>query len=295
MQIMKIKAQSLTRIALVVLLTVGGIGTAVAAQPPDVVTSDGSGNTAMGSGALLRLSSGSENTASGDEALYSNTAGSYNTASGVQVLFYNTTGTDNTASGFRALERNTTGNNNIGIGYQSGMFATGSNNIEIGNNGLGADNNVIRIGTQGKQKFTAIAGIGGVNVTGGAPVYVNTKGQLGVVLSSIRYKENVHSMGTASERLLKLRPVTFQYKQAEDNGTKPEQYGLIAEEVAKVMPELVVYNEKGQPETVAYQTLTPLLLNELQREHAQIIKLQHEHAQIVNMQAQIDELLKARK
>ena len=174
----------------------------------------------------------------------------------------------NTASGVDAFYHNTTGSNNIGIGNQSGYFpATGSNNIEIGNTGLSKDNNVIRIGTQGTQKFTAIAGIGGVKVTGGVPVLVNSKGQLGVALSSIRYKEDVHSMGSVSDRLLKLRPVTFRYKQADEDGSRPEQYGLIAEEVAQVMPELVVYNEKGQPETVAYQTLTPLLLNELQREH----------------------------
>ena len=98
--------------------------------------------------------------------------------------------------------------------------------------------------------------------------------------SSRRYKEDIRSMGNVSDRLLALRPVTFRYKKADENGQKPEQYGLIAEEVAKVMPELVVYNNKGQPETVAYQTLAPLLLNELQREHRQVAALQAEVSEL---------------
>ena len=112
---------------------------------------------------------------------------------------------------------------------------------------------------------------------------VTPTGQLGVVSSSIRYKEDVHSMGASSDRLLKLRPVTFRYKQADENGHKPEQYGLIAEDVANVMPELVVYNEKGQPETVAYQALLPMLINELQKADRNIER----------MQAEINELRKA--
>ena len=96
---------------------------------------------------------------------------------------------------------------------------------------------------------------------------MNSSGQLGVVSSSRRYKDNIEPMHGASERIYKLRPVTFRYRQPDEKGDRPEQYGLIAEEVAMVMPELVVYNEKGQPETVAYQMLVPLLLNELQREH----------------------------
>ena len=94
-------------------------------------------------------------------------------------------------------------------------------------------------------------------------------------------------MGDSSDRLLKLHPVTFRYKQPDEKGQKPEQYGLIAEEVAKVMPELVVYNQKGQPETVAYQTLAPLLLNELQREHTQ---MQLEHSELLALRARLAEV-----
>jgi trimeric autotransporter adhesin len=175
--------------------------------------------------------------------------------------------------GVKALFSNTTGSNNIALGQLAGYYlTTGSNNIQIGHKGKAADNAIIRIGTPGTQTVTYVAGVSGVNVTGGAQVVVNSSGQLGVVSSSIRYKQDVRPMGDVSDRLLKLRPVTFRYKKADENGQKPEQYGLIAEEVAKVMPDLVVYNQQGQPETVAYQTLAPLLVNELQREHARAEK-----------------------
>jgi Chaperone of endosialidase len=252
----------------------------------------GSNNSAFGEGALASNTTGNNNTASGFNALLFNIAGANNTASGYQALLSNTNGNDNTASGYQALYSNAVGieniavgnfalhqsigNNNIAIGYESGYWPTGSNNIHIGNPGITNDNNVIKIGKQSVHKFTYIAGISGVNVTGGAAVFVNKQGQLGVELSSLRYKEDVHSMGTESARLLKLRPVTFRYKQPDENGSKPEQYGLIAEEVAKVMPELVIYNNKGQPETVAYQTLAPLLLNELQKEHERMEQMQAE-------------------
>ena len=149
------------------------------------------------------------------------------------------------------------------------------------------DDAVIRIGTQGTQSAAYLAGVRGVNVTGGVPVMVTATGQLGVVSSSRRYKEDIQAMGDTSDRLLKLRPVTFRYKKADESGQKPEQYGLIAEDVAKVMPELVIYNEEGQPETVAYQTLTPLLLNELQREHN---LLQQERAELAAVRTKLAEL-----
>ena len=163
---------------------------------------------------------------------------------------------------------------------------------EIGDKVTGAvaDNAVIRIGTQGTQKATYVAGVRGVNVTGGVPVMVTATGQLGVVSSSRRYKEDIRSMGDTSDRLLKLHPVTFRYKQPDDGGQKPEQYGLIAEEVAKVMPELVVYNEKGQPETVAYQSLTPLLLNELQKEHSQLATMESQLIELKALRAEVAEL-----
>ncbi len=240
------------------------------------------GNTAFGTGALDSNMTGNYNSAFGEDALFSNTIGNFNTVNGYQAMLLNFSGSNNTAVGYYALYY-TNGSNNIAIGNQAGIWVAGSNNIHIGHPGITHDNNVIRIGKQSLQKFTAIAGISGVNVTGGAAVVVNKTGQLGVELSSIRYKKDVHSIGQASERLLNLRPVTFRYKQAGEDGSNPEQYGLIAEEVAQVMPELVIYNEKGQPETVAYQTLAPLLLNELQKEHKQMER----------MQAEIDALRKA--
>jgi len=248
----------------------------------------GRGNTASGNFALRGNASGSYNVATGINALYSNTTGSNNTASGSGALHGNTIGIRNVALGSNALYKNTTGQNNVGIGYQAGYYpAKGSNNIEIGAAGAVSDNAVVRIGTQGTQKAAYLAGVSGVNVTGGAAVVVNSAGQLGVVSSSRRYKEDIRSMGDASDRLLALRPVTFRYKKADASGQKPEQYGLIAEEVATVMPELVVYNEKGQPETVAYQTLAPLLLNELQREHTQ---MQREHIALLALRSRLAEV-----
>ena len=234
-------------------------------------------NAGFGTGSLYTNTTGSYNSASGSFGLHDNTTGSSNNSSGYGALYKNTTGVNNNAMGVFAMGSNTIGSNNIAMGQYAGYDSiTGSNNIEIGSRGTASDNNVIRIGTPGTQSATYFAGVSGVNVTGGATVVVNSLGQLGVVSSSRRYKEDIRSMGDASDRLLALRPVTFRYKKADENGQKPEQFGLIAEEVAKVMPELVVYNQKGQPETVAYQTLAPLLLNEVQREHRQVAALQAE-------------------
>ncbi len=250
--------------------TVGNFNTATGTSAL-VANTAGVYNTATGARALYKNTDGDFNTATGPEALYMNTSGNNNTASGEYALRFNRTGSNNTAYGYAALYSNTIGNNNIALGPSAGYNPkTGSNNIEIGTRGVASDNGVIRIGTQGTQTATYVAAISGVNVTGGVPVMVTSTGRLGVVSSSRRYKEDIRSIGDRSDRLLNLRPVTFRYKQADENGQRPEQYGLIAEDVARVMPELVVYNERGQPETVAYQALTPLLLNELQLEHRQI-------------------------
>jgi trimeric autotransporter adhesin len=249
--------------------------------------STGSYNTGIGTAALYYNTTGINNSAAGDFALYDNTSGGYNNAQGYGALIHNTTGSYNAAMGVYALYSNTVGNNNVAMGQLAGYYVAGSNNIDIGNKGIAADNGVIRFGTPGIQKATYVAGVSGVNVTGGVAVVVNASGQLGVVSSSRRYKEDIRSMGNVSDRLLALRPVTFRYKKADENGQKPEQYGLIAEEVAKVMPELVVYNNQGQPETVAYQTLAPLLLNELQREHRQVSALQAEVVELRRITAQL--------
>jgi hypothetical protein len=146
---------------------------------------------------------------------------------------------------------------------------TGSNNIAISAAGAASDSGVIRIGVQNTQIKTLIAGIYGTTLTGTA-VVVNSKGQLGVASSSRRYKEDIQPMGDVSNRLMDLRPVTFRYKQADEAGNKPIQYGLIAEDVDTAMPELVVRNEDDSPETVAYHVLPSLLLNAYQKQQQEL-------------------------
>src|SRR5262249_47370554 len=161
---------------------------------------------------------------------------------------------------------NATGSNNIALGDSAGSNLTvGSNNIEIGNAGLAAETNAIRIGKQGTQTQTYISGISGIPLSNGVPVVVLSNGPLGVgpIASSARFKRDIHDMGAASNALMKLRPVTFRYKN-DPEGIK--QYGLVAEEVARIYPELVSYGADGKVETVRYLTLTTMLLNELQKQ-----------------------------
>ena len=239
-------------------------------------TSTGTNNTAIGFQAFLSDTTGYSNLAAGYAALENNTTGIWNTAVGNVALANNTTGFDNIAIGGSALQNETSGRNNIGIGLQAGLnVTTTSNNIEIGNSGVSGDSGAIRIGTAGTQTSTYIAGIYGVN-TSGIAVYVNSNGQLGTVSSSRRYKEDIHDMADASSGLLRLRPVTFRYKQPFSDGSKPVQYGLIAEEVAEVYPDLVVRSADGQIQTVKYQVLDPMLLNELQKQNATITAQQEQ-------------------
>jgi hypothetical protein len=241
----------------------------------------GSNNTAVGEAAAAANIDGYFNTAVGYEALDENVHGFQNTAVGDGALFYNTVGSSNTAVGGAALLNvSGSGSNNIGIGYQGGNnIIGGSNNIEIGSQGALADGigstGVIRIGTSGTggQSSFFAAGISGVNVSG-ATVVVNSSGQLGVVVSSERFKKDIEDMGDASSALLQLRPVTFRYKQPYDDGSNPLDYGLIAEEVADVYPDLVVKDGDGKIETIQYQKLTPMLLNEVQKQAAQIHSLE---------------------
>ena len=246
----------------------------------------GEGNTASGAGALFSNTSGGSNTATGwvalaynttgtfnvasvSGSLYANISGSYNVGVGSRALTSNTTGNENTACGDGALYANTTGSYNIAVGTDAGRsLSTGSYNIDIGNRGLPRDTNVIRIGKQGTQLKTFIAGIKGVTIAKGTAVMVNSSGQLGVQTSSRRFKQDIQPMGDASVALLKLEPVTFRYKDSDEQGHKPVQFGLIADDVAKIFPELVVYDEAGRPETVTYQALSSLLLNEFQKEQA---------------------------
>ncbi|MGA3213066.1 MAG: tail fiber domain-containing protein [Terriglobales bacterium] len=238
----------------------------------------GSENTASGTGALQTNTTASANTATGDNALQANSTGASNTGIGYVALEHNTTGSDNTAVGNGALYLNTTGGNNIGIGYFAGEDVSdgNSNNIEIGNVGSSTDSGAIRIGSPAIQTSFFAAGIYGVSSGSNSaiPVLVDSSGQLVTVSSSRRFKEDIQDMGDASSGLMRLRPVTFRYRKPLDDGSQPVQYGLIAEEVAEVYPGLVAHSADGQIETVKYQLLDPMLLNEVQRQQAAIRDLQ---------------------
>jgi len=261
----------------------------------------GSSNTATGCGALLSNTNGSQNTAHGHQALSNNTTGFENTAAGYQALLATTTGAnntgigrqalrdnstggDNTAVGRDALGTNTTGSNNIAIGVGAGVgLTTGDNNIDIGNAGAAGEANVIRIGNGQAGAF--IAGISGVPVTGTA-VVVNVFGQLGVAPSSQRFKEAVVPMDKASESLLELQPVTFRYRKEFDPAGTP-QFGLVAEEVEKISPDLVVRDKQGKAYSVRYDQVNAMLLNEFLKEHRAFVKEQQKVAQ---QQTEIDAL-----
>jgi hypothetical protein len=256
----------------------------------------GDDNTATGQQALMNNTVGNFNTGAGFQALISNTTGTSNTAAGLQALFSNTTGFNNTPTGVLALSSNTTGANNIALGVGAGSaLTTGSNNIDIGNPGLVAETRTIRIGKQGTQTATYIAGIFNSSASGGA-VEVSNTGKLGMVLSSARYKREIHDMGAASSNLMKLRPVTFRYK---DDPQGIKQYGLVAEEVEQLYPELVIHDTAGKVQSVRYTVLTAMLLNELQkqtRENAQQAEqIEHLSTQVAQLKRMFVQAMGARR
>ena len=229
----------------------------------------GFGNIAIGQDACNNNQSANNNTGVGWSALISNTA-SNNSAVGYTALANNTTGHDNMAEGFEALANNKSGSSNIALGSRAGInLTTGSNNIDIGAPGIAAEANTIRIGKSGTQKKTFVAGIRGVTVASGVGVIVGTTGQLGTVVSSARFKEAIKPMDKASEAVLNLKPVTFRYKEELDPDKIP-QFGLIAEEVEKVNPDLVVRDEQGKVNTVRYEAVNAMLLNEFLKEHRNV-------------------------
>lgn len=266
------------------------------------VNASGYHQAAIGYNALASNTGGFNNTAIGYEALILNTTGADNTAIGSEALLVNTTGTSNTATGAYALYNNTSGSNNIAVGCQAGQnITTTSNNIPIGNLGVSTDSATIRIGCKDSntcasgelpQTSTYIAGIYG-SATGLAnvPVVVDSNGNLGTMSSSRRFKQDIRDMADSSDGLMKLRPVTFRYKKAYDDGSKAIQYGLIAEEVAEVYPDLVARSSDGQVEAVKYQLLDPMLLNELQKQHATIAaqkeQIQAQEQQIQDLQERL--------
>jgi hypothetical protein len=243
--------------------------------------SSGEGNVGVGNWALQSNTTGSGNTAFGITALQKNKFGQFNTAVGIGALSRNTSGNNNTAIGNFALAEVTSGADNIAVGSSAGnSVVEGSYNIEIGNVGTATDSNVIRIGTSGQQTATYIAGIAGASVMGGSAVLVDpVTNQLGILLSSERFKQDIQDMDAASDALMRLRPVTFRYKGA-GSEAKSLQYGLIAEEVAPIYPQLVVYGRDGEVESVQYHQLPALLLNEMQKQHQTIQRLEGRIAEL---------------
>ena len=248
----------------------------------------GTGNTALGYQALYSnigsqmgtFSGGVGNIAVGPFALYNNTGtdvftGNLNVAIGGGALYGNTTGTGNVAVGIQALYPNN-GNGNIAVGSGAGGNLTaGDNNIDIGNLGVVGESNTIRIGGDsgyGPQTATYIAGISGRTASDGAAVYVNSDGKLGTSNSSIRFKDAIKPMDKASAAILALKPVTFHYKKELDPKSIP-QFGLVAEEVEKVNPDLVVRDKEGKPYSVRYDQVNAMLLNEFLKEHRKVEEL----------------------
>ncbi len=225
-------------------------------------------NTATGAAALFLNTTGDGNTANGVAALLSNSTGAANTANGVQALFSNTTGFDNTAVGWQALLNNTTGYNNTAIGIFAGF-------------GITTASNVVAIGTPGANVNDScyIGGIAGADATGGDPVFVTGSGKLGTINppSSARFKEEIKPMNEASEVILALNPVTFRYKKEFDPKHMP-QFGLVAEEVEKVNPDLVKRDRDGKLQTVRYEAVNTMLLNEFLKEHRTVQELKKEVA-----------------
>jgi hypothetical protein len=280
---------------------------------------NGTNNTAGGVQALYSNTSGSDNTASGYRALYSNTNGAFNTAYGEDALFSDTSGGQNTAIGYAASYANVngayntavgegalqsnddnyntavgadalaqaTGYKNIALGEGAGSSVnTGNNNIEIFDEGTSSDDSTIRIGTQGTQTTTYIAGIAGETAASGVPVYITANGQLGTLTSSARFKTNIQSMAGASDELLSLRPVTFRYKPEIDPKGIP-QFGLVAKEVEKVDPALVARDNQGRIYTVRYEAVNAMLLNEFQKEHR---KVESQDTEIQDLKARPEKL-----
>jgi hypothetical protein len=230
---------------------------------------NGNGNVALGPEAMVNNQTGSGNTAVGRDALSGPApSANFNTAFGAGALPSNTTGVNNLALGSNTLMENTSGSNNVAI--SGGNFlTTGNNNVDIAAQGVAGESNTIRIG-QGQTK-TFLAGVFGVTTGGVAsPVLVDGNGQLGTTSSSRRFKRDIRPLESMSEELMALRPVSFRYKRSYVGGPSALQFGLIAEQVAKVYPNLVVYGRDGKPSAVAYQELPALLLTLAQRQQRRV-------------------------
>ncbi len=221
---------------------------------------------------------GTQNTATGYHALISNTLGDFNTAVGTAALASNIAGVRNTAIGLGALSSNTTGGFNIAVGNTAGSNITGDENIAIGNEGNPGESETIRIGQLQTKAF--IAGIRGrtTGINDAVPVLIDSAGQFGTTSSSRRFKNEIRPMDKVSDAILALKPVTFHYKS--DKSNRPE-FGLIAEEVAAVNPDLVVRDDNGEIYTVCYEAVNAMLLNEFLKEHKKVEVLEGTVATLV--------------
>jgi hypothetical protein len=250
-----------------------------------ITNTTGGDNTGIGTNALEFATTAIQNTAVGSGAMTYDETGIANTAIGAGALAFNATGSKNAALGVAAMDKGS-GDNNVSLGYGAGYSITGSgniligyeggfnltsgaNNIEVGNQGVKNDANLIRIGDTAVQKKTFIAGISGATIPNGVAIMVNNKGQLGVATSSARFKDDIQPMKNASDVILSLQPVTFRYKKELDSSGAP-QFGLVAEQVAKVDPDLVVRDDSGKPYTVRYEAVNAMLLNEFLKEHQKV-------------------------
>jgi hypothetical protein len=241
-------------------------------------------NTASGSFALANNTEGSDNTANGALALLSNTTANNNTAYGAQALQSNTTGADNTAIGDTTLLNNTTGFNNVALGSSAGFNqTTGSNNVYIG---FGVT------GVAGENSACYIASIYGQSISPatGIAVVVDSNNKLGTMVSSKRFKSDIKPMDKASEALFSLKPVSFHYnKKIDPKGTS--QFGLVAEDVEKVNPDLIVRDKDGKPYSVRYDQVNAMLLNEFLKEHRKVEQQRKDfEAALAKQQKQIETL-----
>jgi trimeric autotransporter adhesin len=248
-------------------------------------------NTSLGVGSLQGHSTGIQQTAIGYRTLYNQPSGDENTAIGALALQQDTAGHNNTAVGGEALINNTRGSENIALGRGAGFDQDlGNNNIYIGDIGVAGENNVIAVGRTPASGLNYEATyVGGIHdaVVSDRIVYVQSDGRLGTLASSRRYKEDIKPMDKSSEGLFALKPVTFRYKQEFDLSHKLS-FGLIAEEVAKVSADLVSNDKDGKPQTVRYEAINAMLLNEFLKEHKTVQELKKEIAALtatVNEQA----------
>ena len=246
--------------------TTGQLNTAIGAGTLLANTADE--NTATGAGALLSNTSGIQNTADGAFTVFSNTTGNFNTAEGSTALLSNTIGSGNVAIGVATLEANTTGDNNTAVGTQAGFNqTTGNYNVYIGSG---------MFGVAGESNACYIASIFGQTSANGMPVFINSDNKLGTITSSNRFKEEIKPMDKVSEALFALKPVTFHYKkQIDPAGTS--QFGLVAEDVEKVNPDLIVRDKEGKPYSVRYDQVNAMLLNEFLKEHRTVQELKKEN------------------